>query len=665
MKRKVILTLHGVGSHLPLATLASTARYVRDVLTEHGHTIVDLNTTSQDHGTDGKSCIRSSVEITHQDKDGVTDSVTIHEAYYSPVPKGKATIKEILTFLVSTAVFKTKGGTFHRNIDKVLYAFKPDAATGRYLLGALFIIVALVTMNVVVLSNFTYLITSSGQVSQSLEPHLLFKVASINVQLLTILLGCTFSYAFLFVGALLGSFIWRSKGLAALANVLFKAFPIVLAAAIAACGLSAWIHLGPNFTDKPSQTVLQLGLIAGRLVGVFLVLFFILNLVELPSFIRKKPGEDGGGEDDLATDAVAEGNPASLKRKGWFIVAIVAFPAAVAWIYGGGVAPPPNPESLLQTLRSLFYDPTIRNYDFAIAGGIFLLMSIGAQSFILNFIGDFVAYVLGSRSSKHEHTRAEIRERVSTELDFLHSRYDEIIVLGHSLGSVVGYDAINEYILTQSLGESKVTTFITYGCPLDKFAYLFDSESSVSDPIRHSLVSSRQPLVLSGYRMALDWINVYSDRDPISGRLDYYDVPLAKYPKKPETNFPIIIELGGKLPISTLTDKLAACGWRICNIHDKNNYIPIVSHSMFHILPGLRVATYHALVKRRPAPPMYDKAVVGSGQSTPTPVNSYSVSETVQHPVDSLAEHSQLRNILQAEPQTEIKEDSVHEDQPN
>jgi len=124
--------------------------------------------------------------------------------------------------------------------------------------------------------------------------------------------------------------------------------------------------------------------------------------------------------------------------------------------------------------------------------------------------------------------------------------YDKVIVVGHSLGSVIAYDTLNKLNIKASVDEElaghckKITGLVTFGSPLDKILFFFRQSTkdeeyirrqflshfhsfkildlglrpgdiSVADPVKNSLAEVR-------------WINFYHENDPISGHLDFYGV---------------------------------------------------------------------------------------------------------------------------------------------
>ena len=126
--------------------------------------------------------------------------------------------------------------------------------------------------------------------------------------------------------------------------------------------------------------------------------------------------------------------------------------------------------------------------------------------------------------------RQEIRNTVwkTARAVYGATEYDDIILVGHSLGSMVMYDALNRLLIDRELAggdpeaiASRTRLMLTFGSPLDKTAFIYATQGTGSEA-REALAASVQPLI---EREALRprWVNIYSRWDIISGALDYYD----------------------------------------------------------------------------------------------------------------------------------------------
>jgi predicted alpha/beta hydrolase family esterase len=164
--------------------------------------------------------------------------------------------------------------------------------------------------------------------------------------------------------------------------------------------------------------------------------------------------------------------------------------------------------------------------------------------FLIEFVGDVAAYVSPYKDSKFDEVHHQIRKiglnvgKVIygfSEKDATVPEYEHVVVVGHSLGSVLAYDSLNALINLDgvcSTGPRNVAkrtrALITFGSPLDKTAFMFRNQAKRSeDWIREQLAAAMQPLIVSyDYRpTTFKWVNIWSPMDIISGSLDYYDDP--------------------------------------------------------------------------------------------------------------------------------------------
>jgi pimeloyl-ACP methyl ester carboxylesterase len=175
------------------------------------------------------------------------------------------------------------------------------------------------------------------------------------------------------------------------------------------------------------------------------------------------------------------------------------------------------------------------------------LLSFGVYSavtsFFVRYVGDVAAYISAHKVSRFSELRSQIKEvgmkmaRSAYELYDGESgqlEYDHVLVVGHSLGSVVAYDTLNamiNYDMSQA-GALRVVertrALITFGSPLDKTAFLFRAQLAGDQvDVRESLAAAVQPLIQSYALRPRRWTNIWSRLDWISGQLEYYDDPAA------------------------------------------------------------------------------------------------------------------------------------------
>lgn len=186
------------------------------------------------------------------------------------------------------------------------------------------------------------------------------------------------------------------------------------------------------------------------------------------------------------------------------------------------------------------------------------------RGFLVTYVGDVAAYVSAHKVNKFFEVRQQIKDvglksaRAAYEArNPVTNRfeYDEVLVVGHSLGSVVAYDTLNSMINRDMVANEnldvvgRTKALITFGSPLDKTAFLFRAQAE-HEIVRESLAAAVQPLIQSYEYRPAQWINIWSRLDWISGALEFYDDPKAPNPAKAVRN---IEDLDASFPMAAHT----------------------------------------------------------------------------------------------------------------
>ena len=221
-------------------------------------------------------------------------------------------------------------------------------------------------------------------------------------------------------------------------------------------------------------------------------------------------------------------------------------------------------------------DPTAHQGAVAIIVLVFLaqaaLFRWFVKSFLVEFAGDVAAYVSPYKVSKFEEIRRAIQERGRQAARFIYSAresgsllYDEVFVVGHSLGSLLAYDTLNDAIKRDTHEDGwgkeaptggyrvvdRTKLLLTFGSPLDKTAFVFRTQKTEREiDVREALAGAQQPLILDYAMRRGHWINLWSPSDWISGSLGYYDAPQPR----PGQGVCNIQNPGSKLPPIAHTD---------------------------------------------------------------------------------------------------------------
>ncbi|HEV2854532.1 MAG TPA: hypothetical protein VHC97_17185 [Thermoanaerobaculia bacterium] len=192
-------------------------------------------------------------------------------------------------------------------------------------------------------------------------------------------------------------------------------------------------------------------------------------------------------------------------------------------------------------------------------------LSATARSFLVQYLGDVALYVSPHKLDRFNETRDRIREEVFKTACALYAartqdgkpEYDQVALVGHSLGSVVAYDTLNYLINKDLLSDdplgvnTRTCLLLTFGSPLDKIAYLFQIQGTRTSDTREALANAAQPLVRSYDYRKFKWINVFSKDDIISGSLEFFD------------------------------DEKSGGDYRVKNEEDPYSSIPLVAHTEY------------------------------------------------------------------------------------
>jgi hypothetical protein len=193
---------------------------------------------------------------------------------------------------------------------------------------------------------------------------------------------------------------------------------------------------------------------------------------------------------------------------------------------------------------------------------LFSLYADSAWKYIANVVGDIVVYNSTDQKCKFYRVRQQILSGAMNALRSLlepaangQRPYGKVLVVGHSLGSQVAYDAFNRLIHEANADTLKsyegnkrddlmrvLSGFVTFGSPLDKIAFFLRENVPPGQYIRAQLLnnfhsfkqrdwlppaSTQWPFRIKPVFIRLlddlKWTNYYDKRDYVSGSLDYYE----------------------------------------------------------------------------------------------------------------------------------------------
>ena len=181
---------------------------------------------------------------------------------------------------------------------------------------------------------------------------------------------------------------------------------------------------------------------------------------------------------------------------------------------------------------------------------------------LTGYVGDVAVYTNMDAKSKNYDVRNKILSGSTLALKQLleSEAYDRVILAGHSLGSVIAYDTINELLCERNATPGpggdhpdptlkpadllKLKGLATFGSPLDKVYYFFREHVKRDQAIRAQVLSMlhsfrRGPSgrdygefafnysfnqLDATHGRGLFWINAWACMDPVSAKLKFYRV---------------------------------------------------------------------------------------------------------------------------------------------
>jgi hypothetical protein len=444
--------------------------------------------------------------------------VHVYEAYWAPLTEGKVALLDVVSFLVTGGVSGVRHGLkpLRRWMFDGYRAFRAPVRTVMYLIVALAVIASLAMLDAIVLG------VVAARAPLANPPRWLTRPLFDD---LTILLNVFVLISLVFaVSLLLAKAAQKFAPRASLvAGPLSIALFIAAIAMTIACGIAAPAVVTFHVMQSKDSTSTLLGLLLPQIVTASvnavietwltwaLVIAVAVALAAwVVRFVLQVAGEFASKH--------------ALRAFSAFVVTVFALMAL-------GVA-----LEIKVLLKALGWTtpsaiPT-GPWQHALAWGFLFVISFVVRNFLLEYAGDVAAYVQPQRLDRFFQIRNSIRDTVWQATAAVYAapeRYERILLVGHSLGSVVIYDVLNRLLLEDRLARSslrdaaqRTKLLLTFGSPLDKTAFIFSVQGSGSEA-REALASSLQPL-LTDESVRPPWTNIYSKWDFISGKLDYYDL---------------------------------------------------------------------------------------------------------------------------------------------
>lgn len=172
-----------------------------------------------------------------------------------------------------------------------------------------------------------------------------------------------------------------------------------------------------------------------------------------------------------------------------------------------------------------------------------LVAAVGvARHALVQSLGDVAAFVNTHKLDRFNDVRNDIKKAIR---DVAHAIYDAkdadgtplygtVCIVGHSLGSVVAYNTLNDLVSEDGHREpaqqrgvlQRTRLLLTFGSPLAKTSFIYGLQRRKTSDTREALAGLVQPLIQKYDYRTMDWVNIHAGADIISGRLrPEYDDP--------------------------------------------------------------------------------------------------------------------------------------------
>jgi hypothetical protein len=510
-----VFVAHGMGQPIPFQTLDAVAKLLRDFDAKGGSKSATLP-VSRAVKVDDQLLQRIELKLKHD-----TVETHIYEAYWAPLTEGRINVRQVIGFLAGAGKngLKNGQGTFKRWLFDKYSPFPIPIRT------VLFLLVALAAVGALVVMNSAIALVAAGRALLATPPNWLTDNLFID---LTTTFNIVVTSMVIFGALLAVAHASRRSGLPvlrwtlgrlSLVSFIVTMFVVILAGVLIL--LIFFGHVRALLAPDP----------------------FWYHLVKQELVIRFNNG----------FDFVA-----------WWIAAAAVVFFALWWagkIVWGTAKDSTNVSARWLTLSSTttflllvlaVFGLTLRfghifkqgggtgigsSTQHALAWPLIIAASAYIRLVLVQFVGDVAIYVMPYKLDAFNSLRKEIKDlvyKIARAVYSLENEYAKVIVVGHSLGSVIVYDALNKLILddeasTKKLGIVRRTPLLVmFGSPLDKTAYIFSVQGNGTTEARESVAAAVQPMIQSYRFRPRKWVNLYSPWDIISGSLDFYDPRILK-----------------------------------------------------------------------------------------------------------------------------------------
>ena len=530
-KKVAVFVAHGMGQPIPFQTLDAVAEALRELdetecqrETDPAKRWQNQKPVSRAVKFEDQFLQRIELEL----KGGAAKvEAHIYEAYWAPLTEGRINARQVIGFLAGAGSngLKNGKGRFKRWLFNKYTTFPIPIRT------ILFLLVALAAVGALVIMNSAIGVVSAGRAFLSKPPA--WQTDALFVDLTTtfnivvtamLIFGIFLVIAHATRRLKLWGFVRWIRSALTLLSFIVTLFVVILAGALIVLLFYGHVRAIPG-ADPFWYRLVQRSVVIGFNNAFDLSAFWIMVVVAAFFTLWWAVKIIWGTVRDL------KGAPApwfTVLSAGTFLVltaAIVGLAFRFAHIFTNGGA------------------ASVSNIRHALAWPLLVAASAYVRLVLVQFVGDVAIYVMPYKLDAFNSLRKEIKDlvyKVGRAVYTLDTQaggaggYAKVIVVGHSLGSVIVYDALNRLILEDEASTSKLDVvnrtplFLTFGSPLDKTAYIFSVQGNGTTEARESVATAVQPMILGYKYRPKRWVNIYSPWDIISGSLEFYDPPIEK-----------------------------------------------------------------------------------------------------------------------------------------
>ena len=517
LRRIAVFVTHGMGQQVPFATLDAVFERLR-----RQEPFASARPEAETVRLGGQLLQRLVLRLPAQGRE-----IHFYEGYWAPLTEGEVTLRDVSRFLLRAGLngIVNSSTSFSRWIFGRWQAYDIPVRTWAYLVVALATIASLAVMN-----GVAVLVSAARAPLGTAPPDWLSDALFCD---LTTTLNVFLVTATTFLVTLGAARLSRGGGLRPLGRLLGPLTVLTFAATLLAAVLAGLAlpllilshvqHGGSWSSDEPRWSSWLGADRAAAFDELCTAVFLAIPLVVLTyglaswawKFVRAAVGQ------------IAAGRPGQQPLLSLLVLGLLVAGAALMAVEVALLWPGTGTESHWP-LRLL------------VTWAVVLLVSEVVRRFLVQYLGDVVVYVESHTVDRFADLRARIRDCVTERARAIYGAsgaeaYERVIVVGHSLGSVVSYDVLNQLLCEDAIDRQsgrptrdvarRTPLFLTFGSPLDKTAFVFAIQHRRTTQAREALVASAQPM-LQGYEWRPErWINIYSPWDIISGSLEYFDLP--------------------------------------------------------------------------------------------------------------------------------------------